>query len=690
MCSMVLAALLAPASDVSAAPGWFNKDWKYRRKISVSLTAAKWKDAPAVSTKFLCAGALLPEGRDLRATDASGKLVKSSVIGVGPGDEVLCVIEAVPNCEEYYVYYGNPNAPAPEAFDPKRGLLLETRLRGSGDPNSWADMQRILKGSTHVFGRDYWPKVFDGYNPFGFNENFVSIYSGWLYAPLDGKYTFCTASDDASFEFIDGKMVCSWPGWHGAWDGLFGQYSGTADLTKGYHKFEYYHVQSTASTTCVAGWKQPGQEKENVALIPDWAFPGLIEGRAQPQEMFNAPISVDFTPFTSADLMSDEFAFQMTQFYPFVSSQQKISSFKWDFGDGSVSREKNPTHVYLTWGVYPVTLTVTDSAGTSASVTNKVQTIYVFKPNETSYLLEEQVKKFAPYMKDYDLQALKADHLAALWTFFEQTSETESLRRVAPVLLGKIRGVAAANLDSIAERLGDFLSKDMGNFEGALQAFAALRAMDAPASKAKGLIKSGDVYLFFLKEPEKAREFYTQVFGVMGRSQSSETRFATIRLGDVSKYMGNFDDAQQQYAKAEAMLLPNRTGKQVLSLRGAYAQTTESYIKGKRFEDASKEIDMWEWEFPLEKLDGYTSWLRAQAHAGLNKPDLAIGECDSLIKVNPRSNYADKLLLIAADAYQKKGDKAGAIASLRKVVADYPASPLVPEAKSRLAKLEGK
>ncbi|WNY23345.1 hypothetical protein MmiHf6_06520 [Methanimicrococcus hongohii] len=54
-------------------------------------------------------------------------------------------------------------------------------------------------------------------------------------------------------------------------------------------------------------------------------------------------------------------------------------TYKWDFGDGSTSSEKNPTHTYKSTGVYNVTLNVTNSYGTSTytlrnvSITNTLK-----------------------------------------------------------------------------------------------------------------------------------------------------------------------------------------------------------------------------------------------------------------------------------------------------------------------------
>ncbi|WP_141706422.1 PKD domain-containing protein, partial [Methanosarcina sp. A14] len=46
-------------------------------------------------------------------------------------------------------------------------------------------------------------------------------------------------------------------------------------------------------------------------------------------------------------------------------STGKPTKWKWSFGDGKTSREKNPKHHYLQEGNYKVTLTVTNAAGSS-------------------------------------------------------------------------------------------------------------------------------------------------------------------------------------------------------------------------------------------------------------------------------------------------------------------------------------
>jgi gliding motility-associated-like protein len=61
----------------------------------------------------------------------------------------------------------------------------------------------------------------------------------------------------------------------------------------------------------------------------------------------------------------------------------QITSYFWDFGDGSESFEENPKHTYTSEGEYEVTLTVTDIFGCSAEVKKKISVFdyYLVVPN---------------------------------------------------------------------------------------------------------------------------------------------------------------------------------------------------------------------------------------------------------------------------------------------------------------------
>ena len=71
--------------------------------------------------------------------------------------------------------------------------------------------------------------------------------------------------------------------------------------------------------------------------------------------------TVDF----SADVTSG--AAPLTVTFSDLSSGTGLSSWSWNFGDGSSSTQQNPTHVYLADGTYDVDLTVTDANGTATA-----------------------------------------------------------------------------------------------------------------------------------------------------------------------------------------------------------------------------------------------------------------------------------------------------------------------------------
>ena len=62
------------------------------------------------------------------------------------------------------------------------------------------------------------------------------------------------------------------------------------------------------------------------------------------------------------------------QFHPdlTVINVATITSWFWNFGDGFTSTLQDPEHIYTNSGVYPVTLTITDTAGCSNSITHQV------------------------------------------------------------------------------------------------------------------------------------------------------------------------------------------------------------------------------------------------------------------------------------------------------------------------------
>ena len=63
-----------------------------------------------------------------------------------------------------------------------------------------------------------------------------------------------------------------------------------------------------------------------------------------------------------------------------------VSLFNWNFGDGSTASASNPTHTYLTSGIYPVKLVVTSNAGCLDSITKNLK---VFKVPQPDFIMRD-------------------------------------------------------------------------------------------------------------------------------------------------------------------------------------------------------------------------------------------------------------------------------------------------------------
>jgi len=65
------------------------------------------------------------------------------------------------------------------------------------------------------------------------------------------------------------------------------------------------------------------------------------------------------------------------------TDNDRIVSYAWDFGDGTAGTGAQPAHTYETLGAYDAALTVTDTAGNSATATARVT---VYDPSQVGML----------------------------------------------------------------------------------------------------------------------------------------------------------------------------------------------------------------------------------------------------------------------------------------------------------------
>lgn len=96
-------------------------------------------------------------------------------------------------------------------------------------------------------------------------DHFGIIFSGYIYAPVDGVYTFSTRSDDGSLLKIGDQTVVDNDGSHSDIRAV-----GRIALKKGYHPYELLYFEDYEGQHLSLNWIIPGSV--NIGKIDDKYF----------------------------------------------------------------------------------------------------------------------------------------------------------------------------------------------------------------------------------------------------------------------------------------------------------------------------------------------------------------------------------------------------------------------------------
>ena len=155
----------------------------------------------------------------------------------------------------------------------RSGLLHTCRPYKGSAVNTLEEFRRLWK--TAGPAKSAWESnVFLGLNRLGAAKDSLHIYHGTLHITSPGKYTFHTASTDASFLLIDGRIIASYPGKHPVFPALRGDRKGEITLSAGNHSFEYCHANSQNTYFAIAAYSRPGDKRATV-IPPEMFLPVL-------------------------------------------------------------------------------------------------------------------------------------------------------------------------------------------------------------------------------------------------------------------------------------------------------------------------------------------------------------------------------------------------------------------------------
>ncbi|MDD5598729.1 MAG: hypothetical protein PHV82_12350 [Victivallaceae bacterium] len=162
------------------------------------------------------------------------------------------------------------------------GVLRRVGEFDGRNVKSLEQFKELWKNSK-LRGAEFENQIFSGWNPFGPKKNSLHWYSAFIELPCDGRWTFFSASTDASFLLIDDMPVVNSPFRKWVSGGQHGQFRGEVELTKGIHRLDYLHANNNPDYCyAIAAFLPPGAGKRHLQVIPEKYYTPVLTAEAGP------------------------------------------------------------------------------------------------------------------------------------------------------------------------------------------------------------------------------------------------------------------------------------------------------------------------------------------------------------------------------------------------------------------------
>jgi PKD repeat protein len=475
------------AVNVPPPPGaWWDSSWEYRKSLEITNSGANaltdYQVLIEVDTAALItAGKMRSDAGDLRFTDSTGTELSYWIeSGINTSATKIWVkVPSIPalGTATIYMYYGNPDAASTssggntfEFFDDFEGGLGKWTNFGSPSPVTFSSTE-FHDGWGYSTEGDSW------YPSGSYSKTLVNVAEGIV---IEARLKVKDSTSDWDYLGLGiGSLQSGYndgSGTPGTLDEVYfaihvsgAQYPSYAQDVIAYHNMWWDHPVSSAVymesndfgwhrytikydplTTVASYYKDEVFKVENSSgPRPYDALPVVMCGRdyystnyldfvfvrkyADPEPTYafgseervpavNQPPTASFvyepTSPTTADII--HFTDQSTD------PDGTISSWSWDFGDGTTSTEQNPTHQYSSADTYTVTLTVTDNGGATDSYSTTISVELANQPPTASFVYEPTSPTTADIIHFTD-QSTDPDGTISSWSwnFGDGTTSTE-------------------------------------------------------------------------------------------------------------------------------------------------------------------------------------------------------------------------------------------------------------------------
>lgn len=684
---------------------WHDPSFDTRAIVRVDRPARS--DIDTAIAHVTHAGLAQLDGDDFRVFDATGKPVSYELLYHTPDRDSLIAFEVPGEGGDYAIYFNNPDAArdplrvdsakavaagrADEGWLPRAGLVLTTmrRPRDTPNPMTEAQMRTMIEQSPRIDGGGLVRNISHGVNPYGNSDYYISVYRGWLRIPEDGRYVFCTASNEASFSFLNGRELIHWPGRHTDQRGKHGQKQATHQLKRGLYFVEYLHEDVLLDQTAFLGWKKPGDK--HLWSIPDDMFPRPHEAAVLSYEDRNGGLfAMPRVELVDSLWPAERSSGQWTRFRFIADAGQTVGvkpnrwSFTWNFGDGQTAEGQDVEHLFLSEGVKTVELQVKNSRGDTVTLKRPVE-VFAIEHMDKQTFKEGDFATYRKLAESLAVERLPAEDLQSLLVMYEQAGDTEQTHAVAKQMLQHPKLNAEQKVSAhltLAGAVGEpswiwLRSDDPANDQAGLE-HLKLAADASPdhferarilsrAYRAKGILgePTGDT--------TKAMDHLIRVQANMPMADRIQaSRLKAMAMGDVALWkQHDLVQALQAYKRAEQYNRPQVPRQVRVAQVGGFPETIRQFAQAGNPEQALATVEHWQDTYPSDQLNGKVLFQRAKL---LDKKQSKLAKravvrlMKKAIELGQGSPWEAEARYRLAQAYRTLGDEMNYRANLRALI----------------------
>lgn len=162
-------------------------------------------------------------------------------------------------------------------YDLRRGGATDVDVPHPSNHTEYDQMVTTYAIDANKFGSGPVSQINGSGNPFGTDEDYLTIFSGEILIPAAGTYKFAVDGDDAVELIIDGAVVTGYYGGHGSCNCQTN--SGTITLAAGSHTIEFRHEENYGGDNYYLWWERtlPTSERTDYTVRVKACVSGLLE-----------------------------------------------------------------------------------------------------------------------------------------------------------------------------------------------------------------------------------------------------------------------------------------------------------------------------------------------------------------------------------------------------------------------------